>query len=304
MVAPLNAASLAASNGASNLTARPAGAADNRSIDALRSSAARDPKGAIKEAAKQFEAIFMQQLMKSMRAATLSSGMLDNAGTQLGTDMLDTQFAQQMTGLPRGLSEAIARQLERQMGGPDAAAATPGAVAPAANAAPLRGAEAVTDVGTRQAQLVRLHTESARSAEAQSGIPAGFMVAQAAHESGWGKREILNADGSSSHNLFGIKAGPGWKGAVAEITTTEYIDGQPRKVVAKFRAYGSYAESFNDYAKLMKESPRYGQVVANAGTARGFSEGLQRAGYATDPAYADKLTRVINTTLRLQRAVT
>ncbi|KNZ34373.1 MAG: glucosaminidase [Methylibium sp. NZG] len=278
-------------------------AADNRSIDALRSSAARDPKSAIKQAAKQFEALFMQELMKSMRAATMSSGMLDNAGTQMGTEMLDTQFAQQMTGLPGGLSEAIAKQLERQMGGTNAVAATPGAVAPAANAAPLRGAEAVTDVGSRQAQFVRLHTESARSAETQSGIPASYMVAQAAHESGWGKREILNADGSTSHNLFGIKAGPGWKGAVAEITTTEYVDGQPRKVVAKFRAYGSYAESFNDYARLMKESPRYSQVLANSSTPRGFSEGLQRAGYATDPAYADKLTRVINTTLRLQRAV-
>jgi flagellar protein FlgJ len=295
MVAPLNATS--------NPAARPTGAADNRSIDALRSSAARDPKGAIKEAAKQFEALFMQELMKSMRAATLSTGMLDNAGTQMGTDMLDTQFAQKMTGLPGGLSDAIAKQLERQMGGTNAAAATPGAVAPAASAAPLRGAEAVTDVTTRQAQFVRNHTEAAREAEAQSGIPASFMVAQAAHESGWGRREILNADGSSSHNLFGIKAGPGWRGAVAEVTTTEYINGEPRKVVAKFRAYGSYAESFNDYAKLMKESPRYGQVVANASTPRGFSEGLQRAGYATDPAYADKLTRVINTTLRLQRAV-
>ncbi len=295
MALPLNLASSATSN--------PSAAADNRSIDALRSSAARDPKGAIKQAAKQFEALFMQELMKSMRAATLSSGMLDNAGTQMGTEMLDTQFAQQMTGLPGGLSEAIAKQLERQMGGTsNAAAATPGAVAPAANAAPLRGAEALTDVGSRQAQFVRNHTEAARNAEAQSGIPASYMVAQAAHESGWGKREILNADGSSSHNLFGIKAGPGWKGAVAEVTTTEYIDGQPRKVTAKFRAYGSYAESFNDYARLMKDSPRYSQVLANANTPRGFSEGLQRAGYATDPAYADKLTQVINTTLRLQRA--
>jgi peptidoglycan hydrolase FlgJ len=292
MVAPLNAASTAA--------ARPTGAVDNRSIDALRSSAARDPKGAIKEAAKQFESLFMQELMKSMRAATLSSGMLDNAGTQMGTEMLDTQFAQKMTGLPGGLGDAIARQLERQMGGTAAMPAVP--AAKAANAAPLRGAEALGDPTTRQAQFVRSHTESAREAEAQSGIPASFMVAQAAHESGWGKREILNADGTSSHNLFGIKAGPGWKGAVAEVTTTEYVNGEPRKVVAKFRAYGSYAESFNDYAKLMKDSPRYGQVVANASTARGFSEGLQRAGYATDPAYADKLTRVINTTLRLQRA--
>ena len=83
--------------------------------------------------------------------------------------------------------------------------------------------------------------------------------------------------------------------------TTEYVNGQPQKVVAKFRAYGSYAESFADYAKLIKGSPRYAGVVASAESAQGFARGLQRAGYATDPAYADKLTRVINTTLRLQR---
>ena len=130
------------------------------------------------------------------------------------------------------------------------------------------------------------------------------MVAQAAHESGWGKREIKNADGSTSFNVFGIKAGGSWKGPVAEIVTTEYINGEPRKVVAKFRAYKSYEESFNDYARLMQNSPRYGQVVAQASTPEGFAQGLQKAGYATDPAYAEKLGRVINTTLRLQRIVT
>ena len=130
------------------------------------------------------------------------------------------------------------------------------------------------------------------------------MVAQAAHESGWGQHEIRNADGSASHNLFGIKAGAGWKGAVAEVTTTEYVNGAAQKVTAKFRAYASYADSFNDYAKLMKDSPRYSPVLASAGSAQGFAQGLQHAGYATDPAYADKLTRVINTTLRIQRAVT
>ncbi len=283
---------------ASNLGGTPKTGPDHRGIDALRASAARDPKGAIKEAAKQFEALFMQELMKSMRQATLSSGMLDNAGTQMGTEMLDTQFAQKMTGMPGGLSEAIARQLERQMGAP----ATP-PPAPLAAATP-RDPPAPPGAPMRQTEFVRNHSAAARMAEAQSGIPAGFMVAQAAHESGWGRREILNADGSSSHNLFGIKAGSGWKGAVAEVTTTEYVQGEPRKVVAKFRAYGSYAESFSDYARLMTNSPRYSQVVANAGSAREFSEGLQRAGYATDPAYADKLTRVINTTLRLQRVVT
>jgi len=102
--------------------------------------------------------------------------------------------------------------------------------------------------------------------------------------------------------VFGIKAGPGWKGATTEITTTEVIGGQARKVTAKFRAYGSYEESFQDYAQMMKNNPRYAKVVESGANAQGFAKGLQRAGYATDPAYADKLTRMINTTLRLQRA--
>ena len=276
---------------------------DARSLEALRSNAARDPKAVIREAAKQFETLFLQQLMKSMREATVASGMLDNAGTKLGNEMLDTQFANKMTGLPGGLGEMIARQLERQIiGAPSPAAAAVHIPVPAA-------ADSAADLpmSQRQADFLRLHQGAATQSEAQSGIPAAFMVAQAAHESGWGRREIRNADGSPSHNLFGIKAGPGWSGPVAEVTTTEYVAGEPQKVTARFRAYASYAESFQDYARMIKESPRYAGVMAEVASAsaspQGFALGLQRAGYATDPAYADKLTRVINTTLRLQRVV-
>ena len=267
--------------------------------DALRARAASDPHAAVKDAARQFEAIFMQELMKSMRQATLSSGLLDNAGTKLGSELLDTQFATQMTGMPRGLSDLIARQLERQMGAtttaPTAAAAQPvGSAARAADFSALNGRE-------RQLAFVQAHRQAAQDAAAQTGIPATFMIAQAAHESGWGQREIRNADGSSANNLFGIKAGSGWTGAVAEVTTTEFIDGQPKKLVQRFRAYASAADSFRDYARLMTENRRYGQVLASGGDAQRFAQGLQAAGYATDPAYADKLGRVINTTLRLQR---
>jgi flagellar protein FlgJ len=129
------------------------------------------------------------------------------------------------------------------------------------------------------------------------------MIAQAAHETGWGRKEIRNADGTASHNLFGIKAGGDWKGPVTETTTTEYVKGVAHKVVQRFRAYDSYAQSFSDYAKLMKDSPRYAKVVNSAGDARQFAQGLQRAGYATDPAYATKLAKVINTTLRVQRGM-
>ncbi|MDL2336746.1 MAG: flagellar assembly peptidoglycan hydrolase FlgJ [Pseudomonadota bacterium] len=286
---------------------------DTRGLAALRNTASRDPEAAIKETAKQFETLFMQQLLKGMREAqaTMSSGMMENSGTKLGTEMLDSEYAKQMSGAPGGLADVIARQLERQMGTSLPAAATqpgakPSGVKPTSEPAPVSSLP--TSGSARQIDFVQRHTDAARAAEAQTGIPAGYMVAQAAHESGWGQREIRNADGSNSFNVFGIKAGAGWTGPVAEVTTTEYVNGAARKVTAKFRAYDSYEASFNDYARMMKASPRYGQVMASASagtvTAAGFAQGLQRAGYATDPAYADKLTRVINTTLRLQRVMT
>jgi peptidoglycan hydrolase FlgJ len=279
-------------------------AADGRSIDALRAKAASDPKAAVREAAKQFEALFMQQLLKSMRQATMTSGMLDNETSRLGTEMLDSQLATKMTGLPGGLADAIARQLERQIG------AVTGQVPPRLTLAEPVAAAKPTDTpripSRSAAEFIQQHDATAQSVARESGIPAAFMLGQAAHESGWGRREILNADGSSSHNLFGIKAGAGWTGPVAEVTTTEYVDGKPQKTVARFRAYGSHEESFRDYARLMQQSPRYAGVVAGLSQASGnvaeFAQGLQKAGYATDPAYAEKLTRVINTTLRLQRA--
>jgi flagellar protein FlgJ len=245
------------------LSSVPTGAANTLSLDALKSAAARDPKAAIKETAKQFEAIFMQQLMKSMRDATVSSDMLDNSATKLGTDMLDAQYANKMTGLPGGLADAIARQLERQMGGTTAATPATPAKPAAARGAAVPAPSAATPLTQTQADFVQSHSAAALAAQAQSGIPAAFMIGQAAHESGWGKRDIKNSDGSDSHNLFGIKAGAGWSGATTEITTTEYVDGQAQKVSAKFRAYASDADAFSDYA--------------------------------------DKLARVINTTLRAQR---
>jgi flagellar protein FlgJ len=122
-------------------------------------------------------------------------------------------------------------------------------------------------------------------------------LGQAALESGWGKHEIKGADGTASHNLFGIKATGNWKGKVVEAATTEYVNGVPETKIEKFRAYDSYADSFRDYAKLLSSNPRYESVLANSRDASSFAHGLQRAGYATDPNYAAKLTRIINQTL-------
>ncbi|MEY2896328.1 MAG: flagellum-specific muramidase [Pseudomonadota bacterium] len=281
------------------MTAMPGlgGGLDARALGNLRAQAGSDPRAAIQQAAKQFEALFMQELMKSMRSATLSSGMLENSGTEMGTELLDSQFANKLTGLPGGLSALMAKQLERQLTGSLTAA-------PRADAAPGEAPAWTRASGASGAQaFVVRHSDAAAAAQAETGIPATFILSQAAHESGWGRREIRHADGTPSNNLFGIKAGAGWKGPVAEVMTTEFVDGQPRKVMAKFRAYASHEESFRDYARMIKNSPRYAGVLEEGGSAQGFAANLQRAGYATDPEYATKLGRVINTTLRLQRTL-
>ncbi len=279
-------------------------AGDVRGLATLKAQAASDPQAAIKQVAKQFEALFMRELLKSMREAMPTTGLTDNQGTRLGTEMLDAQLVDQVAGGPGSLSALIARQLQRQMGAANVnAGPAPFKTGVWHGPSPARGLNSGEALGHAPGSLafVQQHTHVARAASAQSGIPASFMLAQAAHESAWGRKEIRQADGSPSHNLFGIKAGAGWRGPVAEITTTEYVDGQAQKLVQKFRVYASHAESFADYARLLTSSPRY-HGVASAPDARGFAQGLQRAGYATDPKYADKLERVINTTVRLQRA--
>jgi flagellar protein FlgJ len=299
---------------------------DLRSLDRLKSASGKNPTAGAKDAAKQLEGLFMQQLVKSMRATTMSTGMLDNAATEMGTGMLDTQLANQLTGLPGGLSDLIAKQLERQMGAASKDGQTDGKdgkanplkglgdlsigrqlkTASDDDASARTGSASNTDDKRMSAseRFVRQHAAAAKAAESSSGIPASNILGQAALESGWGKHEIRMKDGTPSHNLFGVKATADWKGKVAEVTTTEYLSGVPHRVTAKFRAYDSYEDAFKDHAKLLTQSPRYSQTVAQADTAKGFARGLQKAGYATDPAYADKLTKVINTTLRLQKTVT
>jgi flagellar protein FlgJ len=289
-------------------------AADAQSLGNLKMEAGKSTPAAIKETAKQFESLFMRELMKSMREATMKSGLLDSAGGDLGTDLLDQQFAVQMSGQPGGLSDMIALQLTRQMAGTTkegaAAAADPGASTVGARKSARAGAPAasISALGktTRaptesQSSFVQQHSQVANDVEKATGIPANFMLGQAGHETGWGKFEIKHKGGATSHNLFGIKAGAGWTGKVAEVTTTEFVDGVAQKGKARFRAYDSYADAFKDYARMISESPRYAKVREQAGSAQSFASGLQKAGYATDPEYAAKLSRAINTTLQLRR---
>ncbi|WP_306396743.1 flagellar assembly peptidoglycan hydrolase FlgJ [Telluria beijingensis] len=308
-------------------------ALDTNSLNGLRQSAKDGSPAALKEAATQFEAMFINMMMKSMRDASGQEGLLDNQQTKTFTTMLDQQTSQNMAKRGVGLADVLVRQLGAQQMGQQALAigadgVGAGAAAGAAgmkglptamNAAAMyqngamggamNGAEAskapplpaTLENGRTQAPHVRafqekLH-EHAHAAEQTTGVPAKFMLGQAALETGWGKRMIKNADGSSSNNLFGIKAGPGWKGKVALATTTEYVNGKPQTKVEKFRAYDTPADSFRDYAKLIANNPRYEKVIANGGDAESFAKGLQRAGYATDPNYAAKLTRLIKSSL-------
>ena len=192
-------------------------ASDANSLDGLRRAAGKDPKGAAREAAKAFESLFMNQLLKTMRASTEATGMFENQGSKLGTEMLDAQLVNKMVGQPGGLSDVIARQLERQMGmvpGPIPRTGT------ANTSLPVVSEPGVTPKVPEKgaAGFVQQHRQAAEKAAGETGIPAQFMLAQAALETGWGKREIIGTDGSNSHNLFGIKAGSNWNGPTVDVT--------------------------------------------------------------------------------------
>jgi flagellar protein FlgJ len=139
------------------------------------------------------------------------------------------------------------------------------------------------------------HRADAVRAQQLTGVPANFILGQAALESGWGRREIRGPDGAPSYNLFGIKAGSGWQGKTVQVTTTEYDGGVPRQTVQSFRAYDGYGAAFQDWALTIGRNQRYSAAVASAGSGGGFAFGMQQAGYSTDPTYGEKLARVIRT---------
>ncbi|MBW8328519.1 MAG: flagellar assembly peptidoglycan hydrolase FlgJ [Thiobacillus sp.] len=293
-------------------------ALDVQGVNQLKLDARQSSPEALKQAAQQFEAVFMNMLMKSMREATPQDGMFDSEQTRMYTSMLDQQLTQRMASRGIGLADVMVRQLSTAMNVPpvvegDAQGLPLNAPQEGADLlraeAPLRGMALSVPQGgsdplrakSRVESYAPAHVEAfvqrllphAQAASAATGIPARFMLGQAALETGWGKAEIRGADGQNSHNLFGIKAGGSWKGKTVDIVTTEYVNGKPQKQVETFRAYDSFADSFRDYANLLRSNARYQNVIAQGQDAAGFAQGLQQAGYATDPAYAQKLMGVI-----------
>jgi flagellar protein FlgJ len=292
-------------------------ALDVQSVGKLRLQAKQDPDAALKTVAQQFEGIFMNMMLKSMREATPKDGMFDSEQGNLYTQLFDQQLAQKLsTGKGLGVANMLVKQLTRS--GLVASNHNQEKIAQEKIAPPT-----ITPEQSQQKQLKqidapgppRLWTERVENAtpafktpkdfvdklwphavEAgkELGIPPHFLLGQAALESGWGKRAIRGQDGQDSLNLFGIKAGAKWGGAVAAAATTEYVNGVPQARHEAFRAYGSYAESFRDYAALLRNNPRYQGVFGQDVDAAGFARGMQQAGYATDPMYASKLARVVN----------
>lgn len=298
---------------------------DVKNAQDLRTQFQKDPDQGLKAAAQQFETMFLQMVLKSMRDATPQDGMLNSDQTRFYNGLLDQQMAQDMAtqGNGVGFAKLIEKQLGRQMGTPEVPTVTTAPANAAGNTLPLSASDSrhlqhktilgsqptsaayassyapvstigkTTEASGTAQEFVNRVWPHAVEASRSTGIPPQFLVGHSALESGWGRSEIRKADGTSSYNLFGIKAGKNWTGATVDATTTEYVDGQPQQVVERFRAYGSYEEAFRDYAGLLRNNSRYSGVIGSQDGTE-FARRLQQAGYATDPMYADKLSRIIN----------
>lgn len=286
-------------------------AVDVADAQALKAKAASGDREALVGAARQFESLLVSQMLKAMRQTRFNDEddpMSGGESMKLYRDLLDQQWASQLSkGKGLGFADMMVKAMEKQSSvgsiqpaekaeqtaGVDDKVASGRAETVAALPVPTAAEKALPPTASPELPTgfiarMRPHAEAAAAA---TGVPAEFILAHAALESGWGRHEIKDANGQGSHNLFGIKAGRSWDGAVAETLTTEYRQGVPMKLSQNFRAYADYSSAFTDYANLLKA--RYGAALEGGADASAFARGLVAGGYATDPAYGDKLQAVI-----------
>lgn len=303
-------------------TAAPS-ALDFSSLNALKRGVQAGPQAPAdqqREVARQFEAMFIQMMLKQARKSEMPT-LFDSQATRMAQSLSDEQSALALANPGLGLASALMAQMRGQS---PSQAADPLVDAPEAARSRLPGLQSRIGTGQRVVAdsidslidllasrrlgdkvssairgapdhiraFVDQMSAAAQAASSRSGVPAKLILSQAALESGWGQREILRPDGTTTHNLFGIKAGGNWHGEVVNVMTTEFENGVPRKVEQPFRAYKSYADSFADYANLIGNSQRYSEV-ATAPSAEDAARRIQSAGYATDPSYADKLISIM-----------
>jgi flagellar protein FlgJ len=277
----------------------PAYYADFSGMESLKKSAQQNQPAAVREAARQFESLFTNMLLKSMREASMGESLGDSEQTQFYQDMFDQQLALQMSrGKGLGLAEHLVGQLQRAGTAP-AAAGTPAAAAPAVGTpAAVTGAPAASAPATgtpsagaslqRRTHFISSMQPYAAEAGRRLGVAPETIIAHAALETGWGQHLPVGSAGSS-HNLFGIKAGRGWTGAAADGITTEYQGSAATSARAPFRAYDSIGAGMQDYVGLLRGNPRYAGALNCGDDVVAYANGLQRGGYATDPAYVQKL---------------
>lgn len=275
---------------------------DLGALGALKREARTQDAATVREAARQFESLFTRMMLSSMRSASSGDSLFDSKESGFYRDMFDDQLAVDLSrGRGLGLADMLVEQLVRS-----------GAIPPESGAEPVPGTGAVTknpgaptsnsigaiDKPTRD-EFVSRYLPLAEAASKQLGVAPATLLAHAALETGWGRSAPRASDGSSSFNLFGIKAGSAWSGEVADSRTIEFERGVAQSKVETFRAYESPAEGFADYARLLSSSRRYAAALGTGDDAAAFAQGLQAGGYATDPRYAEKLTAVASSVQQL-----
>ncbi|NOZ36922.1 MAG: flagellar assembly peptidoglycan hydrolase FlgJ [Gammaproteobacteria bacterium] len=299
---------------------------DLNGLDRLRKQAQENPEKTLKVVAQQFESLFMQMVLKSMRKASFGNPLFDSSQSKFYQDMFDKQLS---LNLAQGRGIGMTEMLERQLHGSLHRSATKvPALAPTDSPAVKKehkqkllmpvlnsvsvvyqktavrsAADKTTSASFASPQeFVQQLMPLAQKAADKLGVKAEVLLAQAALETGWGQHISRHTDGSSSHNLFNIKAGKDWHGDRVAIRTLEYRNGLARHERAAFRAYDNYADSFSDYVDFLKSGPRYQSALQRAEDPKAFIRELHGAGYATDPDYADKVIDIMQRPM-LQAAV-
>lgn len=292
---------------------------DFQSMSELRRQARDNPKQTLEQVARHFESLYLNMMMKSMRQASLGDPLFDSNSSGLYRDMYDQQIALQMSqqrGI--GLADVLVKQLQ---GGLDSGNQSPEKLvdktsqATANNGSFIKPEQASdlqrSNIKLRLYEVPLQEQESkdpvvfdskqefvetlmpyAENAAEQLGVAPQVLIAQAALETGWGQHINQLPNGQSSYNLFNIKSDQRWSGPSAVKATTEFYDGQAVKQQATFRAYDSYQQSFDDYVSFVKSNPRYKTAIAQAGQPEKYTVELQKAGYATDPDYANKINDI------------
>jgi flagellar protein FlgJ len=265
---------------------------------------------ALKKVAKQFESMFVQMMLKNMRAANEAFGKdnpLNTSEMKFRQGMLDNQWSLSLTeGRGIGLADSLYRQLSQSYGSNSVGDKTTGAIIDPqrrAVANPYSDSfESIQKSKNDQGVLKNIKSPDefikamlpyAEKAAAELGVDPKVLVAQSALETGWGEHTIQDRYGRTSFNLFNIKADSRWQGHSVNVPTIEYRDGVAQKESANFRRYDSIGESFDDYLNFIKQ-PRYEKALTVVDNSSAYVNELQQAGYATDPSYAKKINAIIN----------